>query len=48
MGEKLLFLLSLVGYSKQTGDERNLFHDVPFFHATHLTLPKHVDGFIAL
>ncbi len=37
MGVKLPFLLSLGRHSKQTGDERHLPHDVPFFHAMHLT-----------
>ena len=33
MGVKLRFLLSLGGHSKQARDERDLPHDVPFFHA---------------
>ncbi len=55
MGVKLPFLLSLGHHCKPTGhhckptgDERHLPHAVPFFHATHLTQPPHIDGFIAL
>ncbi len=48
MGVKLRFLLSLGGHSKQAGDERDLPHDVPFFHATHLPFPDHVHHLVSL
>ena len=48
MGVKPHYLLSLDCHSKQAGDERDLSHDVPFFDATHLTLPDHVHDLIAL
>jgi transposase len=48
MGVKPHFLLSLGSHSKQAGDERDLPHDVPFFHATHLPFPHHVHDLISL
>jgi hypothetical protein len=48
MGVKPHLLFSIGCYSKQAGDERHLTHDVPFSHATYLTRPPHVHGFIAL
>ena len=48
MDVKSHLLFSLGSHSKQVGDEGNLPHDIPFFHAMHLTFPEHVHGFIAL
>jgi hypothetical protein len=42
------FLFSLGCHSKQAGDERNLPHDVSFFHTTHLPFPHHVQDLISL
>ena len=46
MGVKSHLLFSLGGHSKQAGDERNLPCDVPLVHPLHLSLPKHVHGFV--
>ncbi len=48
MGVQSRFLLSLDGHSKQAGDERDLPHAVPFFHATHLPFPDHVHDLIKI
>jgi hypothetical protein len=47
-GRETHLLLSLDCYSKQVGHERNLPHDVSFFHSTHLSFPHHVHHFISL
>src|SRR5205807_6815461 len=47
-GVKPPFLFSLDYHSKQAGDERNLPHDVSFFHTTHLPFPHHVHDLISL
>jgi hypothetical protein len=46
-GREAHLLLSLDCYSKLAGDERNLLHDVSFFHTTHLSFPHHVHHFIS-
>ena len=48
IGVKPRFLLSLGCHSKQAGDERDLPHDVPFFHTTHLPFPHHIHDLISL
>ena len=48
MGVKPPFLFSLGRHSQQASDERNLPHDVSFFHTTHLPFPHHVHHLVSL
>ncbi len=41
-------MFSLGRHAKQTGDERELAHDVPFFDTTHLPFLHHVHDLISL
>ncbi len=47
-GREAHLLFSSGGHSKQAGDERDLFCDMPLCHTMHLPFPKHVHALVSL